>query len=379
MRRAFFVSVFFCAFLCRPIPSQTIGSSSAPLSGPAQPSYYVTKGDTLQVVAGDPAGATYANWQVWLYPRSVAVGRSIAGLAYVRWGVIEGASSGAVMRQLAAYQEFERAYTRLFGPNAWDGFTFFYSVGPIGVANEQTDSSNTLLSRIDYLNQRLDGVVVGLSPSLMNAQPSEATVLLEAYFEHVRNSMQDVARFYDKLGRLATQRDYLYQELALLTPGVSQAESGAAKVTALLPSVRLPADKNWMNYSQSAGRDGTVSVSVTEIGSSAWVEESWSGGDGSMSGTNIITIVPFEQIGSLDVRALPSLFRSGSSLTLTIHSANPDGFPQSVTSPLRTTATRTYPAVDLKTSDQTVYLEFSNPAEAENAYVYFLYHKQRGS
>ncbi len=212
--------------------------------------------------------------------------------------------------------------------------------------------------------------------SLVNGERNEAPALVQQYLEQVRNSMQDVARFYDKLSRLPTEGNYLGQELARLTPGVNQAESAIPKVTAILPTVKLPTSKDWMTQTEFAGKDGTINVTVTEMGSSAWVQQSWTGGDGSMAGTKVITIVPYQDIGTLDIW-MP---HSGNDQRWTLHiqPANRNGFPQSITSPERVTSKRTYPAVNLKTSGESVYLEFSNTREAQEAYAFFLYHKQRG-
>jgi hypothetical protein len=338
----------------------------------------VWNGKTLQVVDGDPAGGNYAKWQVWVYPKSMRVTGFGSGLAYGRWGAIEGPSARAVTGQLDAYQQFERAYTNFFGANSWGRFSFSNPVGPIAVAEQgQTDDPNGLHWKIDLLNQRLESVVPKLRSSLVNGEGNEAPALVQQYFEQVRNSMQDVARFYDKLSRLPAEPDYLSQQLARLTPGVNQAEGVIGKVTAILPTVKLPAGKDWMTQSEFAGRDGTINVAVTEMGSSAWVQQSWTGGDGSMAGTKIITIVPYQDIGTLDFW-MPHLGKA-EQWTLRIQPANRNGFRQSVTSPERVTSKRTYPAVNLKTSGESVYLEFSDSRQAQEAYAFFLYHKERGT
>ncbi len=377
MRRAFFfVLLFPWAPLCWTVPSQTAASVAAPQQG-SYTSYYVCNGGALQVVNGDPNSANYPEWQVWLYPNSVRVSRSGSGLAYARWGAIQGPSVRAAIQQLAAYQQFERAYTNFFGANTWGRSTFTYSVGPIAVAEQrQKDDPYALHRKIDLLNQRLESVVAQLHSSLVNGEGNKSPALVQHYFEQVRNSMQDVARFYDKLSRLPAERNYLGQELARLTPGVNQAESAIPKVTAILPTVKLPVSKDWMTHTESEGRDGTINVTVTEVGSSAWIQQSWTGGDGSMSGTKIITIVPYQDIGTLDVW-MPRL-GNDKRWTLLIQPANPNGFSQSVTSPKRASGTRTYPAVNLKTTGESVYLEFSNTREAQDAYAFFLYHKERG-
>jgi hypothetical protein len=377
MRRAFFfVLAFLWALFCSTASSQTADSAGAPQQGSY--SYYVWNGHTLQVVSGDPAGANYEEWQVWLYPRSVRVSGSGSGLAYARWGAMQGPSARAVTKQLAAYQQFERAYRNFFGANTWGQFTFSYPVGPVAVAEQgQRDDPYSLHWKIDLLNQRLESLVPELRSSLANSEGKEAPALLQPYFEEVRNSIENVARFYDKLSRLPADGNYLNQELARLTPGVKQAESAIPKVTAILPTVKLPASKDWMTQTEFAGREGTIDVRVTEIGSSAWVEQSWTGGDGSMAGTKVITIVPYRDIGALDIW-MPHLGKDPR-WTLHIQPANGNGFRQSVTSPERVTSKRTYPSVDLKTSGESVYLEFSNTRDAQEAYAFFLYHKERGT
>jgi hypothetical protein len=377
MRRAFFfILAFLWALFCSTTSSQTAASVAAPQQG-SYSSYYVWNGNALQVVNGDPAGANYAEWQVWLYPKSVRVSGSGSGLAYTRWGAMQGPSARAVIKQLAAYQQFERAYKNFFGANTWGRFTFSYPVGPIAVAEQgPRDDPYSLHRKIALLNQRLESVVPELRSSLVNGDGNEAPALVQQYLEQVRNSMWDVARFYDKLSRLPTEGNYLSQELARLTPGVNQAESAIPKVTAILPTVKLPTSKDWMTQTEFAGKDGTINVTVTEMGSSAWVQQSWTGGDGSMAGTKIITIVPYQDIGTLDIW-MPHL-GNDQRWTLHIQPANRNGFPQSVTSPERVTSKRTYPAVNLKTSGESVYLEFSNTREAQEAYAFFLYHKERG-
>ena len=95
-----------------------------------------------------------------------------------------------------------------------------------------------------------------------------------------------------------------------------------------------------------------------------------------MAGTVIVTIVPYQDIGSLDVWVAPWSRNRG--WTVRIGSATRNGFPQSMSSPERKVATRTYAAVDLKITERYIYLEFPNPSDAQDAYTFFLYHKQRG-
>jgi hypothetical protein len=377
MQRTFSILPFLWTFVCGAALGQTAASLETQQHAAYPTSYYVCKGDALQLVDGDPARADYAKWQVWLYSQSMRASPSGLHLARLRWGVIQGPSARAVMEQTIAYQQFEQAYVSFFGANAWGRLTFSYPVGPIAVREPgRGDDPDGLLLKIDLLNRQLGSVVGQLRPSLVNGDQSEATAPVQLYMEQVRNSMEDVARFYDKLSRLPAEPNYLGQELGRLTPAVNQVESAFPKVRAVLPSVKLPVRKDWMSHTEAAGSEGTVNVTITEMGSSVWVRQNWAGGDGSMSGTEIITIVPYQDIGDLEMR-VPA-WGNGQRWSLSVQSANPNAFPQSVKSPERTTAARTYRAVDLKTSERFLYLEFSNPSDAQDAYIYFLYHKERG-
>jgi len=373
-RLSFFIFAFLCALPCYTTWSQTAAAVPA-TKQVSYSSYYVRNGDALQVVNGDPARENCAEWQVWLFPTSVRGSRSRVGLAYARWGVIEGASAKAVTEQLETSEEFERAYTNFFGANAWGRFTFAHPVGPIAVMG-QGQKNDLLQSEIDLLNQQLESVVAELHRSLVNGERNQAP-LVQPYFEQVRKSMQDVARFYDKRSRLPAERTYLSQVLAIVAPGVNQAENALPKVTAILPTVKLPASTNWMIHTESGGSDGTINVAVKEIDSSAWVQQSWTGGDGSMTGTKVISIVPYQDIGPLDIWMRH--WGKDPRWTLCIHPANSKRFLQSLTSPERHTAKRTYPAVDVKTTEGALYLEFSNASDAQDAYAFFLYQKQRGT
>lgn len=93
-------------------------------------------------------------------------------------------------------------------------------------------------------------------------------------------------------------------------------------------------------------------------------------------GTVIMTIVPYQDIANLDVWT--PIWSNGRRWAVRLQSASQSGFPQSVTSPKRMTATRTYAPVDLKTTQRFFNLVFDNLTEAQDAYAFFLYQKQRG-
>jgi hypothetical protein len=247
-------------------------------------------------------------------------------------------------------------------------------VEPIALAEGAAAEPSELLSKINFLNQRLTSVAATLRSSLENGESAKTASSVQGYFGQVRDCLEDTARFYDQLGRLPAQRTYLSQELARLGAAVAQAENTVPKVRAALPTVKLPSGNDWMTQVQQQGNEGIVEVKVVEVGSAAWVQQSWTGGDGSMAGTVIVTIVPYQDIVTLDAW----VESPNHGWTVRIGSASANGFPQSVSSPERKVATRTYAAVDLKTTERYIYLEFPDPTNAQDAYTFFLYHKQRG-
>jgi len=278
------------------------------------------------------------------------------------------------MEQLATLQEFEGAYTFFFGSNAWGRFTFSYPIGPIADANKD---SPAVVSEADSLAGRLTPLVQALVPSLRNGERGDATGSVRAYFQQVRDCLASVDQFYDKAFRLPGENSYLLREFSRLPAAVSQAESVMPRVRAVLPSVTLPTSRDWMSQTAREGSDGTMAVTVTESDSGAVVRQSWTGGDGSMSGTVIQTVVPYRDIGNLHVWV--PFWIGQPRWTVQIQAANQRVFAQSLTSPERKTTKHTYPSVNLKTSAPSVYLEFSSPSDAQNAYTFFLYHSQRGS
>jgi hypothetical protein len=145
------------------------------------------------------------------------------------------------------------------------------------------------------------------------------------------------------------------------------------KITATLPSVKLPTSTAWMSHIEAAGSDGTIRVEVTQFGPAVSVQQTWSGGDGGMAGTVIVTIVPFDDIGRIHFHRPMGI--GDDTWTVVVESAH-GSFRETLNSPLRQRAMRVLPAVQTTTSS--VYFAFGDPAEARNAYAYFLYHQQLG-
>ena len=71
------------------------------------------------------------------------------------------------------------------------------------------------------------------------------------------------------------------------------------KITAVLPGVKLPTSKTWMSQTEWAGSDGSIQIAVTETESRISIQRTWTGGDGSMTGAVIVTLVPYNDIGSV--------------------------------------------------------------------------------
>lgn len=147
------------------------------------------------------------------------------------------------------------------------------------------------------------------------------------------------------------------------------------KITEVLPSVKLPSSKTWMSHAERAGSDGTIQVDVTETGSGVSVQKSWTGGDGGMTGTVIVTMIPYAAIGKIDFE--PPMVERDDRWTVRVQSASTP-FLQTVDSPERKTARGTFPAVHVATRENSTYFVFRNSSEAEDAHAYFLYRKQLG-
>jgi hypothetical protein len=116
-------------------------------------------------------------------------------------------------------------------------------------------------------------------------------------------------------------------------------------------------------------------VAITETGAGVSVQQSWMGGDGSMTGTVIVTTIAYDDIGNIDLSP-PSPIGDGT-WTVRVYAAGAP-FPQKIDSPQRRTVRAAYPAVNYTTTESSVYFIFPNSAEAHDAFSYFLYHKQLG-
>jgi hypothetical protein len=343
-------------------------------SSHASNGYYRYDGMTLQGGHDDPGRAPYTQWQVWFYLQSV---RFSNASAYVRWGAVQGSSAEAVMKQLSLWQNFERTYGNFFGPTAWGKLTFSHPAGPIAItAGVETQEQSAFFAEADDLNRRISRVIAGILPSLENNQNSDSSSLGAGYFALVRDCLQGVVKFYDQVGRLAWQPGFLKVQLARLRDEIRSAEEAAPKITAYFPSVKLPTAKEWRSQTEYQGSDGTVETTIVEIGAAAWVRQAWSGGDGNMTGTVTVTVVPYQDIGSVEVMAPDR--REPSKWTLNVRPAGRAGFLQSITNPARATSKRYFAPVDFMTNEPFLFLDFSTAGDAQDAYAFFLYHKQLG-
>lgn len=364
MRRKFPSLVLLFLSLLRPGPSQAQPQSS----------YYVYDGTAVQVVHEDPARAKYTQWQVWLFTFPVSIGTHTAGLAYSRWGVISGWTAESVMKQLEAYQGFEQAYLNFFGAGSWVRQTFSNPVGPIAITGPAIQNEFASPFELSELNYRLERLVKAVQPSLENNE-SEGGSSVREYFDEIANAVMKVTELYSHLARAGPQVRFIREQMARTRAAVAQAEANVPKITAVLPSVRLPASSAWMSHSQSAGSDGIMEETVVETGSGVMVQESWTGGDNRMAGTVVLTLVPFQNVSQVEIS--PPIVKGSDGWAVRIHS-NRSAFREILTSPERQTSTRTFRAVNYTTTKSLEYLAFSDPAEAQDAYAYFLYHKQLG-
>jgi hypothetical protein len=338
----------------------------------------VFDGKTLKITNDNPAHAKHMQWQVWLYPGGVRIPRHTAGLQYSRWGLIEGTSAGSVLKRLKAAQRFEEAYLKFFGPDTWGRYTFLNSLGPIAVVEQPTETqpaSVEKLYQLRGLDDRLDKLITTAQPSLENNESEGPSSPVKGYFDQIRDSLQRVSKLSSQLARIHPHFQFIKLEIATTQPAIAQAENNVPKITAALPSVKLPTGKTWRSKTENAGRDGIKEIAITEIGSGVSVQERWMGGDGSMTGTIILTTIPYDDIGSIDL--VPPMSIGDYTWTVRVHAARAP-FPQTMDSPQRKTIKATFPAVNSTTTESSVYFVFLNSTEAQDAYAYFLYHKQLG-
>jgi hypothetical protein len=94
-----------------------------------------------------------------------------------------------------------------------------------------------------------------------------------------------------------------------------------------------------------------------------------------MNGTVILTTVPYDDIGKIDL--VPPMPAYDNTWTVRVHAGRAP-FSQKIDSPQRRTVKATFPAVNYATTETSVYFLFPNSADAQDAYAYFLYHEQLG-
>ncbi len=374
--------LFLCSLVFVPSPQAQPQDDNDPNA------YYVFDGKALEIAKDNPAYARHTRWQVWLYPAGVRIPRHTAGLQYSRWGLIEDASAGRVLKRLEAAQRFEVAYLKFFGPDTWGRFTFLNAVGPIALTEQPTETHSAeiqfteaqppdleQLYQLRRLDGRLDKLMATAEPSLENNDSQGPGSPVKGYFDQIRDALQRVSKLSSQLARVHPQLQFIQLDLAKAQPEIERAEKDAPNITAVLPSVKLPSSKIWMSQKENAGRDGLKEIAITEIRSGVSVEEKWTGGDGSMAGTIILTTIPYDDIGKIDL--VPPMPTLDDTWTVRVHAARAP-FPQQIDSPERKTIKKTFPAVNYATAENSVYFVLLNANDAQDAYAYFLYHKQLG-
>lgn len=350
--------------------------SAAPCAK-AQGSFYVFDGHSLEIGYGIPP-ARCTQWQVWLFPEGRRVSGYTAGLQYSRWGLIQGASAAGVMQRLKAFQSFEVAYLNFFGRDAWGRYTFSNPLGPILAAGPAAEIQYDVLEKryqLAGLAERLNTLIAAVQPSLENNDSEGPNSPVKEYFDQIRYALEQVIKISAQLARAEPRLHFIQREIAQTKPAIAQAEKQVPQLTSVLPSVKLPTGKSWMSQKEKAGSDGTIETLVSETGSGVFVQQSWSEGDGSMTGTVIITAIPYNDISAVEL--IPPWSRSDPVWTVRVHAAR-DPFAQQIDSPVRKTARAIFPAVHHTTTEGSIYFVFPNSAQAHDAYAYFLYHRQLG-
>lgn len=347
---------------------------------PRQNQHYLFNGRTVEAMDDRHHSMAYARWQIWLYQSGVHVPRYSVGLQYSRWGLLEGSSAEEVTELLKNGQRFEVAYTEFFGSGTWGRYTFLNPVGPIAVNDpslslEEQSATDEKRYQLRGLEHRANSLAGAVRPSLENHRGERPASPVKDYFDLIKDVQLRVSRVSGQLSREHPQLGFIERGLAQAKAELAQAEVNARKITSVLPSVKLPTSGAWMSHAEWAGSDGTIRVEVMETGSGVLVQQSWTGGDGGMAGTVILTTIPYADIGELDISQPSS--NGHNQWTIRVESATVP-FPETLESPVRKTAKATYRAVHWATTESWVYLVFSEAAKAQDAYSYLLYHKQLG-
>jgi hypothetical protein len=335
-------------------------------------------GKTLHVPNDTHTYAKYGRWQVWLYQSGVRIPHYAVSPQYSSWGLMEGGSPESVIRELRDAQSFEEMYLRFFGPGTWGRYTFSNPLGSIAITGHAIETDTTALEmreHLDELRVRVNRLIASAQPSLENNESEGPSSPHREYFDQIRDALQQVSKLSCQLARAPNQVHYISEEIARVGKVVGQAEKDLPKIAASLPTVKLPTSTTWMFHTERAGSDGTIQVEVTERGPGVSVQQTWTGGDGGMAGTVTVTTIPFDDIAKVELR--PPMVKGGETSTVFVQSGR-DSFPEAISSPVRHWAGRILPAVNLTTTTSYLYLTFRDPADAQDAYAYFLYHQELG-
>jgi hypothetical protein len=279
------------------------------------------------------------------------------------------------MQQLDVFRGFEQAYWNFFGPGSWGRYTYHNPVGPVAITDQAFDIvSSASISQAD-LSYRLKGLVNSVQPSLENNENVDSNSPVKEYFDQIRDLLKQTARLYSQVAKIHAQPQPINSEIASIRTAVAQAEKDVPRLTSILPSVKLPASSAWMSHNEWAGSDGTVQVAINETGSGVAVEQSYAGGNGSKTGTFILTIIPYKDVASVQLQPPP--ISDDNRWTIRLQSAG-NQFVEVLTSPELKTSKGILRAVDYTSTNAFVHLDFFNSADAKDAYSYFLYHQQLG-
>lgn len=248
----------------------------------------------------------------------------------------------------------------VFGSGTWGQHTFFNPVGPIAVMDQPSEDQPAALEKLYQLrrlDERSNTVIRAATPSLENNQSQGSASSVEGYFDQTRDALEQLCKLRSQLSRDRPQLRFLGNGIVQAKTQGGQVEASMPKMPAVLPSVKLPESSTWMSRAESAGSDGTIQVTVMETGSGVPVRKTWTDGDGSMTGTVIVTMIPYTDIGKIDFE--PPAVKRGDTWTVRVQSATVP-FPQTIDSPDRKTATRSLPAVHDPTKDTSVYFVFAH-------------------
>src|SRR5260370_7403485 len=95
-----------------------------------------------------------------------------------------------------------------------------------------------------------DRVEAGVQPCVENNESARPTSSIKEYFGQIRDALQQVSRLYSQLAHPSPQVYFIRTKVSQTDRAVALAGNNVPKITAILPSVKLPPTTAWMSHTE---------------------------------------------------------------------------------------------------------------------------------